>query len=33
MSVGGRPVIDVALRKAETIWDTALENHFKQRAA
>jgi phosphoribosylformylglycinamidine (FGAM) synthase-like enzyme len=33
MTVGGRPVIDVAVHDAEGIWDTALEKHFKQRAA
>jgi phosphoribosylformylglycinamidine synthase subunit PurL len=33
VSVGGRPVIDVAVQEAEAIWDTALEKYFKQRAA
>ncbi len=33
MTVGGRPVIDVAVHDAEAIWDTALEKHFTQRAA
>ena len=33
MSAGGRPVIDVALLEAETIWDTAVEKYFKRRAA
>ena len=33
MTVGGRPVIDVAVQEAETIWDTTLEKYFTQRAA
>jgi hypothetical protein len=33
MTVGGRPVIDVAVSEAETIWDTALDKYFTQRAA
>jgi phosphoribosylformylglycinamidine synthase len=33
MSVGGRPVIDVAVHEAETIWDTALDKYFTRRAA
>jgi phosphoribosylformylglycinamidine synthase II len=33
MTVGGRPVIDVPLHDAESIWDTALERHFERRAA
>jgi hypothetical protein len=33
MTVGGRPVIDVAVHDAEAIWDTALEKHFKPQAA
>jgi len=33
MTVGGRPVIDVAVQEAETIWDTALDKYFAQRAA
>jgi hypothetical protein len=33
VSIGGRDVIDIAVDEAEGIWDTALEQHFKQRAA
>jgi phosphoribosylformylglycinamidine (FGAM) synthase-like enzyme len=33
VTVGGRPVIDVAVQEAEAIWDTALDKYFKQRAA
>jgi phosphoribosylformylglycinamidine synthase len=33
ISVGGRPVIDVAVREAEAAWDTALGKYFKPRAA
>jgi hypothetical protein len=33
MTVGGRPVIDVALTQAETVWHTALDKQFKSRAA
>jgi phosphoribosylformylglycinamidine synthase len=31
--VNGRSVIDLGVDEAETIWDTALEQHFKRRAA
>jgi phosphoribosylformylglycinamidine synthase len=31
--MNGQSVIDVAVSEAETIWDSALEKHFKQRAA
>jgi phosphoribosylformylglycinamidine synthase II len=33
ISVGGRPVINVAVQDAERIWEAALENYFKQKAA
>ena len=33
VSINGRLAIDVAVSEAETIWDTALEKFFKQRAA
>ena len=33
ISIDGRLAIDVAVSEAETIWDTALEKFFKQRAA
>jgi phosphoribosylformylglycinamidine synthase subunit PurL len=33
VSINGQSVIDVAVSEAETIWDTALEKYFKQRAA
>jgi len=33
LSVGGRPVIDVSVQKAEAIWDSALEKYFEKRAA
>ena len=31
--INGRSVIDLGVDEAETIWDTALEQHFKRRAA
>jgi phosphoribosylformylglycinamidine (FGAM) synthase-like enzyme len=31
--VNGRSVIDLGVDEAETIWDTALEQHFNRRAA
>ena len=33
VSITGQSVIDIAVSEAETIWDTALEKYFKQRAA
>jgi len=33
VSINGRPAIDVAVSEAESIWETALEKFFKQRAA
>jgi phosphoribosylformylglycinamidine synthase len=33
VSIESRPVIDIGLGEAEAIWDRALENYFKQRAA
>ena len=33
VSINGRLAIDIAVSEAETIWDTALEKYFKQRAA
>jgi phosphoribosylformylglycinamidine synthase len=33
VSINGRLAIDLALSEAETIWDSALEKYFKQRAA
>jgi phosphoribosylformylglycinamidine synthase len=33
VSINGQSAIDIALREAETIWDSALEKYFKQRAA
>ena len=33
VSINGQSVIDVAVSEAETIWDSALEKYFKQRAA
>jgi len=33
VTVGGRPVIDAAVQEAETVWDTALDKYFTQRAA
>jgi phosphoribosylformylglycinamidine (FGAM) synthase-like enzyme len=33
VSVGGRPVIDVAVQEAQAIWDSALEARFTERAA
>ena len=31
--IDGRSVIDIGVDEAETIWDTALEKYFTQRAA
>jgi phosphoribosylformylglycinamidine (FGAM) synthase-like enzyme len=31
--INGRSVIDLGVDEAEAIWDTALEQHFKRRAA
>jgi hypothetical protein len=31
--INGRNVIDIGVDEAETIWDSALGQHFKQRAA
>ena len=33
VSINGRAALDIAVSEAEAIWDTALEKHFKQRAA
>jgi phosphoribosylformylglycinamidine synthase II len=33
VSIDGQHVIDIAVGEAETIWDSTLEKHFKQRAA
>jgi len=33
VSIEGRQVLDVAVSDAEAIWNTALEKHFKQKAA
>jgi hypothetical protein len=33
VSINGSLAIDLAVSEAETIWDTALEKFFKQRAA
>jgi phosphoribosylformylglycinamidine synthase len=33
VSINGRLAIDLALSEAETIWESALEKYFKQRAA
>ncbi len=33
VSINGRNLIDVAVSDAETIWNSALEKHFKQKAA
>jgi phosphoribosylformylglycinamidine synthase subunit PurL len=33
VSIDGRAALDIALTDAETIWDTAVEKFFKQRAA
>jgi phosphoribosylformylglycinamidine synthase II len=33
VSVGGRPVIDVAVQEAEAKWDGALDKYFKKQAA
>ncbi len=33
VSINGRTVVDMAVSEAETIWDTALDKFFKQRAA
>jgi phosphoribosylformylglycinamidine synthase len=33
ISIDGREAIDIGVDEAEGIWDTALEQHFKQRAA
>jgi phosphoribosylformylglycinamidine synthase len=33
VSINGQSVLDIAVSEVETIWDTALEKYFKQRAA
>jgi phosphoribosylformylglycinamidine synthase len=33
ISVGGRPVIEIGVREAETVWETALEKYFVRRVA
>ena len=33
ISINGRGVVDIGVDEAEAIWDTALEQYFKQRAA